>query len=77
VKFKLRNKIDNFEWVLIAVYVGPAQEESKHSFLQEITQACNIETTPLMIGGDFNIIRSRKEKITTDMLIDGRSYLML
>jgi exonuclease III len=61
VKFKLKNASDNFEWVLLAVY-GPAQEESNHNFLQELTQTCNEEKTPLMMGGDFNIIRGREEK---------------
>jgi hypothetical protein len=37
--FKLiKNKSDNFEWILIAVY-GAAQEEEKDSFLWELVQA--------------------------------------
>jgi len=34
VKFKLRNKRDNFKWVLVAVY-GAAQPEFKEIFLVE------------------------------------------
>jgi hypothetical protein len=30
--------------------------------LQELTQACNTETSPILIGGDFNIIRNQREK---------------
>jgi exonuclease III len=61
VKFKLKNNSDKFEWVLISVY-GPAQGERKYSFLQELTQICNEEKSPIMVGGDFNIIRGRREK---------------
>jgi hypothetical protein len=32
LKFKLKNKADNFEWLLILVY-GAAQEEEKDKFL--------------------------------------------
>jgi exonuclease III len=61
MKFKLQNICDNFTWIFIAIY-GPAQEEVKYSFLQELTQACNTETSPILIGGDFNIIRNQREK---------------
>jgi hypothetical protein len=59
LKFKVKNKSDNFEWILIALY-GTSQEEEKESFLQELVQTCNIESLPLIIG-DFNIIRSPHE----------------
>jgi hypothetical protein len=49
MKFKLQNICDNFTWIFIEVY-GPAQEEGKYSFLQELTQACNTETSPILIG---------------------------
>jgi exonuclease III len=61
VKFKLKNKMDNFEWVLIVVY-GAAQDEGKKSFLRELVQTCSAENLPLLVGGDFNIIRSPHEK---------------
>ncbi|WVZ85936.1 hypothetical protein U9M48_032792 [Paspalum notatum var. saurae] len=51
VKFKLRNKEDGFQWVLVSVY-GAAQQQYKSAFLSELVQLC----------GDFNIIRCRKEK---------------
>jgi exonuclease III len=61
VKFKLQNKNDNFEWILIAVY-GAAQEEEKDRFLRELVQTCKVENLPLIVGGDFNIIRKAQEK---------------
>jgi exonuclease III len=41
---------------------GVWTSESKHNFLQELTQTCNEEKSSLMMGGDFNIIREREEK---------------
>jgi exonuclease III len=61
VKLLLRNKSDNFEWVLVDVY-GAAQEADKNIFLQELVQTCNVGNIPIMVGGDFNIIRSPSEK---------------
>jgi hypothetical protein len=47
--FKLiKNKSDNFEWILIAVY-GAAQEEEKDSFLWELVQAWSVENLALRI----------------------------
>ena len=61
VKFRLRNKLDGFKWVLVPVY-GAAQPEFKERFLTEVVQACNKEKLPLLLGGDFNIIRNPSEK---------------
>jgi hypothetical protein len=43
VKFKLKNKNTNFQWILISVY-GLAQEDRKHNFLKELVHTCNVET---------------------------------
>jgi endonuclease/exonuclease/phosphatase family metal-dependent hydrolase len=61
VKFGLRTKMNDFKWVLVAVY-GAAQHEFKESFLTELVQSCSKENLPLCVGGDFNIIRNRSEK---------------
>jgi hypothetical protein len=61
VKFHLKTKRDNFEWALVAVY-GAAQDRHKPSFLAEMVRVCENETLPLMVGGDFNIIRRQEEK---------------
>jgi exonuclease III len=61
VKFHLKIKKDNFEWVLVAVY-GAAQDRQKPAFLAELVRICENETLPLMVGGDFNIIRRKEEK---------------
>jgi len=62
IKFHLRNRCDGFHWCLVAVY-GAAQPEFKEKkFLTELVQACRKESLPLLIGGDFNIIRNPSEK---------------
>lgn len=45
----------------MAVY-GAAQIEHKECFLTEFVRVCSTETKPLMVGGDFNIIRNTLEK---------------
>lgn len=60
IRFNVRNKEDGFEWVLIAVY-GAAQSELKEAFLTEMVQLCNMDDKPLLVGGDFNIIRRGKK----------------
>jgi exonuclease III len=61
IKFQLRNRTDDFHWCLVAVY-GAAQPEFKEQFLTELVQACSKVSLPLLVGGDFNIIRNPSEK---------------
>lgn len=61
VKMKVKNKDDGFCWALMAVY-GAAQPEHKDRFLAEFVNTCSNESLPILIGGDFNIIRSPQEK---------------
>ncbi|WVZ54678.1 hypothetical protein U9M48_005442 [Paspalum notatum var. saurae] len=61
VKFRLRNKEDEFQWILVAVY-GAVQPEFKEAFLTELVRTCSNESLPLLVGGDFNIIRNSSEK---------------
>ena len=60
-KFVLKNKEDGFTWALLAVY-GPAQEDLKSAFLSELAHICTAETYPILIGGDFNIMRKPEDK---------------
>lgn len=44
---------------------GAAQEENKLAFLSELSELshfCSLNYEPLIIGGDFNIIRYSKER---------------
>jgi exonuclease III len=61
VKFYVTSKCDKFKWVMIAVY-GAAQEEHKPAFLSELVRICEDEPLPMIVGGDFNIIRRIEEK---------------
>jgi hypothetical protein len=60
-KFYVTSKSDNFKWALVAVY-GAAQDEHKAGFLAELVRICENESLPLIVGGDFNIIRRKEEK---------------
>ena len=75
VKFHLCNKNNSFKWALVEVY-GPEQDNFKESFLSELVNMCRHEALPIMLGGDFNIIRKLDVKTMTDLTIDGLSYLM-
>ena len=61
IKIHIRNKSDNFIWSLVAVY-GPAQEVAKTSFLCEMVNLAKDNPHPLIIGGDFNLLRFPFEK---------------
>jgi exonuclease III len=61
VKFHLITKGDNFKWALVCVY-GPAQEDRKVRFLTGLANLGARERLPILIGGDFNILRNPKEK---------------
>lgn len=57
----LRDKKDNFEWLVVAVY-GSAYEDHKQEFIDELHKVSNSSTLPLLIGGDFNLVREAADK---------------
>jgi exonuclease III len=61
VKLFVKTKSDQFCWALVAVY-GAAQDEHKPEFLAELVRICEEENLPILVGGDFNIIRRKEEK---------------
>ena len=61
IRFKLRHKEHDFKFNMISVY-GPAQVDQKAKFLSELVRICSKVTLPILIGGDFNIIRGPDEK---------------
>ncbi|XP_073359665.1 uncharacterized protein [Aegilops tauschii subsp. strangulata] len=73
VKFRVRSKVDGFNWALVAVY-GAAQPELKLEFLADLVLICGSEQLPILVGGDFNIIRRREEKNNDNF--DGRWSFM-
>lgn len=65
LKINLWDKSLKVKWNLLVVY-GAAQEEKKMAFLAELSHFCASNSEPMIIGGDFNIIRYIKEKNTMD-----------
>jgi hypothetical protein len=61
VKLFVNSKLDGFEWILVGVY-GAAQEVLKPDFLAEFVRICENKSLPMLVGGDFNIIRRKIEK---------------
>jgi hypothetical protein len=75
IKFHLCSKVDEYKWALVAIY-GPAQGEFKESFLAALVNMCSHENLPLVIGGDYNILRHPSEKTMIITKLDGLSCLM-
>jgi hypothetical protein len=46
---------------LVTIY-GPAQVEKKEKFLTELSTICAKDDLPLLVGGDFNLLRFSDEK---------------
>jgi hypothetical protein len=61
IKFHLCNKDNSFKWALVAIY-GPTQDNLKEQFLTKMVNLCSHERLPILIGGDFNMLRNPSEK---------------
>ena len=57
----VRHRIMNFRWELPVVY-GPANHDLSLDFLQKLRTRCQEAVLPVVIGGDFNLITSVKDK---------------
>lgn len=61
IKVVIRDRKSNFQWSTITMY-GPANHQFSDKFLEELSMICDKEVVPVIIGGDFNLIRSESEK---------------
>lgn len=61
LQVNLWDKQNRVKWNLLVVY-GAALEENKLSFLIELAQFYSANSEPLLIGGDFNLIRYANER---------------
>jgi hypothetical protein len=61
MKLYICNRADNFTWSLVAVY-GAAHEEFKADFLRELVNLAKDNPYPILIGGEFNLLRFRHER---------------
>lgn len=46
----------------LATVYGPAQDDRKEPFLTELSHICTINSSPMLVGGNFNIMRFSSEK---------------
>lgn len=61
VSAMIKNSDDKSVWRFISVY-GSAYEEGKQEFIDELHSLLNNWDGPTLIGGDFNLVASAKEK---------------
>jgi len=61
IQMDLRNRLTNFRWSVVVVY-GPAQHDLSRNVLAELDEICNQRNLPMIMGGDFNLIRKESEK---------------
>jgi exonuclease III len=61
VSMALTHRRSNLRWEVIIVY-GPADYRRSLAFLAELTSKVERCTTPVMVAGDFNLIRSPEDK---------------
>jgi hypothetical protein len=61
LQVNLWDKINKVKWNMLVVY-GAAQDEFKIEFLSELSAFCSRSNEPLLIGGDFNILRYMEER---------------
>jgi hypothetical protein len=65
LQVNLWDKQNHVKWNLQVVY-GAAHEENKPTFLTELAHFYSANTEPLLIGGDFNLIRYANERNTNN-----------
>lgn len=61
--FIMKSIDDGFKWGVINVY-GPVQVELKADFLRELMEIILLVEVPIIVGGDFNLVRDSSEKST-------------
>jgi hypothetical protein len=66
ISMVLMSRLSNVRWELITVY-GPAQHSSSSYFISELSQKCIRATLPLLLGGDFNLIRFIEDKNNSNL----------
>jgi hypothetical protein len=70
------HKEKKVKWNFINVY-GAAQDNRKENFLRELSVFCSNNKYPMLVGGDFNVLRWEKDKINLEGLIDEASFSTL
>ena len=61
VSMELFERSLNFKWEIIIVY-GPADHSRSASFLEELHRKISAASLPVVVGGDFNLLRVAEDK---------------
>lgn len=61
ISMTVRNRLNNFRWLMLTVY-GPAHHDRSLDFLEELYNICKEAVLPIIVGGDFNLIREESNK---------------
>jgi len=61
LQMNLWDKTNRIKWNFLVVY-GSAYDDRKMDFLSELSSFCSKNKEPILIGGDFNIIRYSSER---------------
>uniref|UniRef100_A0A453EWV6 Reverse transcriptase domain-containing protein n=1 Tax=Aegilops tauschii subsp. strangulata TaxID=200361 RepID=A0A453EWV6_AEGTS len=61
VRMALFERALNFKWEIIIVY-GPADHRRSASFLDELKRKVSAACLPVVVGGDFNLLRFAEDK---------------
>lgn len=61
IGFLIRNRLSNFRFWVLNVY-GPAQHDLSEDFINELYEFSAKVELPIVMGGDFNLIRNNKER---------------
>ena len=51
----------NFKWEAIIVY-GPTEHSRSAAFLEELHRKISVASLPVVVGGDFNLLRVAEDK---------------
>ena len=70
VKFRVRSKVDGFNWVLVAVY-GAAQPELKPEFWQTWFVFADLNNFPFWLGGTSTSLGGERRRIMITLTADG------
>lgn len=58
----VRNRCSNFRFWIINVY-GPANHDFSEDFITELGEFCAGVSLPILMGGDFNLIRNDNDSV--------------
>jgi exonuclease III len=66
VSMSLTHRRTNLSWEIIIVY-GPADHRRSREFLDELKVKVERTTIPVVVAGDFNLIRSPEDKSSSNL----------